>query len=234
MGMQIAQIAAQIELTKAQARLANTQADKTAGVDTAQTTANIKNIEQNTANAAITNEILEFNKEMSRIQTEIAKETKDNIIWNSANAMFKLMGEAESARAKGKIDTATADAQIQIVKQTTTINTLKMLQIKGEINLNDKQIEKLGAEIGNMKEQRLQEWSKLNIQQKEAWIKEQIMEFNTGDMAELERSVRIGAEALEAITGIKKLSNGQKSYKHTERVDKDGNVTSTYETQTNK
>ena len=32
------------------------------------------------------------------------------------------------------------------------------------------------------------------------------MEFNTGDMAELERSVRIGAEALEAITDIKKLS----------------------------
>ena len=148
MGLQMAQIASQIELTKAQARLANTQADKTAGVDTAQTTANIKNIEQNTANAAITNEILEYNKEMSRIQTEIAKETKDNIIWNSANAMFKLMGEAESARAKGKIDTATADAQIQIVKQTTTINTLKMLQIKGEINLNEKQIAKLGAEIG--------------------------------------------------------------------------------------
>ena len=34
MGMQIAQIASQIELTKAQARLANTQADKTAGIDT--------------------------------------------------------------------------------------------------------------------------------------------------------------------------------------------------------
>ena len=83
-----------------------------------------------------------------------------------------------------------------------------------------------------MKEQRLQDWSNLSIKQKEAWIKEQIMEFNTGDMAELERSVRIGAEALEAITDIKKLSKGQKSYKHTERVDKDGNVSSTYETQT--
>ena len=34
MGLQLAQIASQIELTKAQARLANTQADKTAGVDT--------------------------------------------------------------------------------------------------------------------------------------------------------------------------------------------------------
>ena len=34
MGMQMAQIASQIELTKAQARLANTQADKTAGIDT--------------------------------------------------------------------------------------------------------------------------------------------------------------------------------------------------------
>ena len=32
--MQMAQIASQIELTKAQARLANTQADKTAGIDT--------------------------------------------------------------------------------------------------------------------------------------------------------------------------------------------------------
>ena len=34
MGLQIAQIASQIELTKAQARLANTQADKTSGIDT--------------------------------------------------------------------------------------------------------------------------------------------------------------------------------------------------------
>ena len=80
-----------------------------------------------------------------------------------------------------------------------------------------------------MKEQRLQEWSKLNIQQKEAWIREQIMEFNTGDMAELERSVRIGAEALEAITDIKTLSKGKTTYKHTERVDKDGELKTTYE-----
>ena len=58
------------------------------------------------------------------------------------------------------------------------------------------------------------------------------MEFNTGDMAELERSVRIGAEALEAITDLKTFTKGKKSYKHTERVDKDGNVSSTFETQT--
>ena len=222
MGLQIAQIASQIELTKAQARLANTEADKKAGVDTKATEANIKNIEQNTANAAITNEILSYNKEMAKIQSEIAKETKDNIIWNSANAMFKLMGEAESARAKGKIDSATVETQITIAKQTTTINTLKMLQMKGEINLNEKQIEKLGAEIANMTEQRLQDWTKLSIQQKEAWIKEQIMEFNTGDMAELERSVRIGAEALEAITDLKALTKGKKTYKQVTTFHKNG------------
>nr|QJB21291.1 MAG: DNA pilot protein [Microvirus sp.] len=232
MGLQLAQTASQIELTKAQARLANVEAAKKAGVETREAEANIKNIEQNTANAAITNEILSYNKEMSKIQSEIAKETKDNIIWNSANAMFKLMGEAESARAKGKLDSATVETQITIARQTTTINTLKMLQMKGEINLNEKQIAKIGAEIANMKEQRLQEWTKLTTQQKEAWIKEQIMEFNTGDMAELERSVRIGAEALEAITDMKTLFKGKKSVRHTERVDKDGEVTSTYETQT--
>ena len=83
-----------------------------------------------------------------------------------------------------------------------------------------------------MREQRLQEWSQLSLKEKEAWIKEQIMEFNTGDMAEFERSVRIGAEALEAITGLKTLSRGKTTYKHTERVDKDGEVTTTYDRQT--
>ena len=91
---------------------------------------------------------------------------------------------------------------IELIKQSASD--------KGEINLNEKQIEKLSAEIANMKEQRLQDWTKLSIQQKEAWIKEQIMEFNTGDMAELERSVRIGAEALEAITDLKVLTEGKK------------------------
>lgn len=181
---------AETKLKLAQARLAETQADKLGGVDT-------ENVKADTAkkNQEIQNLITEVGTEkgkqaLMKIETSI-KEWERNFLEqtfddrkNTIHAgVNKALGEAKEAEAKGEISYGTMEEAKNIIRGEAAASLVKSALIESQtgnqkaqaakafsdINVNNEQINKMAAEVA-------QGWVKLSQSQKimkvEALVKE--------------------------------------------------------------
>lgn len=107
MGIQTELMKAQIENIKANTEKTKVDAAKTGGVDTTKTNTEIQNILQATQNAQLQAQIMNYDKELRGIEANVAGKTQEEVIQQIRTATDKLIGETESAKAKGEIDNAT-------------------------------------------------------------------------------------------------------------------------------
>lgn len=113
LGLQKALTEAQIENVKADTEKKKVEAGKTGGVDTQKIGAEIQSILQATQNAELQGKIMEYDKQLRAIQTNVAGLTQDEIIKQIQTATQKLIEETRSAKAKGNIDEATQNNVIK-------------------------------------------------------------------------------------------------------------------------
>lgn len=154
MGINLQLLKAQKENIEADTTLKQATAAKTAGVDTAQTakqiestTASIEQMKQNTANAKIQEEILNFEKGMKKIEAEIQRITQQEIITKIHAERDILMSRAIQEAQKAKEDQATVDAKIKQINQATIEQGLRIQGMKLGLNLTEEQINKVSQEI---------------------------------------------------------------------------------------
>jgi len=205
LGLQLEQQKALIENTKADTEVKKADAAKTAGVDTEESKGRIAAIAAETANKAIQNELLAFDKELKSIELEISNKSKDARAENPelvnkqlVQATEKIIAETRGAEAEGKIKAETMDTVIKQIRQQTVEQQLRIdLQRAGLQNVQ-KTTEKIAAEISATYTQMRATNESVNqrdfeneIKNRLAKLAERDVEFRTGMGAETERVSRI-------------------------------------------
>lgn len=203
---------AEIQNLQAQTRLTNVQADKLAGIDTekgrqeiTESQARVNKMVQDTNNAKLQGVYQETQNAIAEILknwTEKNQEASYNQITEQTD---KLKKEIKILETEGQIKSEIADSIITQTKQATIEQGFRIaLQqqglIKGNADINavNKTIEKMSADIANMSLQRMQDWTKLDQNQKEIEIKKKLQEyagatteFNTGTQADIIRWINV-------------------------------------------
>ena len=133
----------QIELNKAQANKLNTEANKTATVDTEQVRETIANIAQSTNNERLKGILLGYDGQLKEIETNVANMTQEALI-RATNANYeKMMQEAIQEMLKTGIDEAKQKDKIEQIKQATQLNYIEMEAKRAGIQLTQEQINKI-------------------------------------------------------------------------------------------
>lgn len=185
--LQIAAQQANIALTKAQEKNLEADTTKKLGADTEKTNIEIQSIAQLTQNAALQNDILNLDKQIKEIEMNIAKETQMSLVTKINAEMWKTIGEAESAEAKGEIDQATKEEMITQIEQATVEQQIRISAMKANIQLTQAEIKETYNAIENLKQNTEINWGKLSVDEKEMKIKEELMKFQTSDAARLQQ-----------------------------------------------
>ncbi|AXH75534.1 MAG: hypothetical protein [Microviridae sp.] len=213
MGMQRQMQEAQIELMKAQGQKTQAETAKLQGVDTAQTEATTANIKQTTANAAIQAEILEYDKQLKQIETNLNSQTVDEKITQIKTANQKLEGEAEQAKNAGKLSTEGYQETMKQLKQTTGEQALRMGAIKTGIQATDQQIKNVAQQMMLQIETNRREWQKIGLSQgdqqlkvRELTIRQLEQEFKTSTPEKIKQWVDIFTEIVGAGAGAAKAA----------------------------
>lgn len=229
MGLQQEMQKAQIKVAESQAEKNTVEAEKIGGVDTEESKARTTNLEANTNNQKVNNEILGFQKEMDEIKTNSFKDFEQDYRGSIQNAYNKLYAEAQSAIAKGTLDEATWREKEQQIKNETISSGIQIeAQRKGLIK-QDADIAKVNQEIKNMTmelEMKHQEkfinWTKLELSERETIVKELMMqnqskmtEFNTSTPQQIKQWTSIFTDAIGAVKGM----GGSKGSTYTEHGD---------------
>ena len=193
LGLQRQAMIANIDLAKSAAEKNRADAAATSGYKAEEAGANVKNLTQLTTNAKLQNDIMGYQKEIARIESEVKKGTQENEIKMVAEAFKKLKGEAESATSQGAIDTATQQTVINQIGQNAVEQSLRisaarkgLIKADAEINQINASIDKLATEIELMYEANAQKWQGLSINEREVLVKEALQksvqqntDFNT-------------------------------------------------------
>lgn len=157
--LQAQQTRANVANTEADTNLKNVQAKNQSegGIEYEGKAATIENLKQQTENKAIEADIMNYQREQERIQTNIDKETERDIIYQQKAAASELMDKARSAYAQANVDQATQDERIKQMEQTTKEQAMRMIIMKlsGDKLVMDteetaQRISKITAEIENL------------------------------------------------------------------------------------
>lgn len=224
MGMEMGMATASIDLMRANAAKARAEAKKLEGPDTENVVETTGNIKQDTANKIIENEILQIKKATAGLEQSIQQISMSDVIGKIEAERKEAEGRARSAAVKAGVEETTMDEAIKQIEQTTTEQKLRMgaikagiLQTQTETEATRKGIEKMAAEIVNMKEGRRLEWERWGQEEKERWIKEkaveiqkQQMEFNTSTAAQIKQWTSIIDDIIGAAKAV--TPAGQKPY----------------------
>lgn len=198
LGLQAALQKAQIENIQAQTE--NTKADtaKKAGVDTQEATARIANLAQATENAALANELMQYDKQLKQIETEYSARNWQSSIEQTEAATKKLIEDTKRAATENKISAATADTIITqtvqaAVEQSLRIELQQQQIIKEAATTVEtyRKIEKISQEIINMQTELRQTDQKIGIETKKLLLERIKTEFGTGDDAQLIRWLNV-------------------------------------------
>lgn len=202
-GMQTQMQQAQIELLKAQTDKARVETEKTAGVDT----------EQTTAQTGLTN----TQAKIAELDRQIKDYTRDSQKQQIIDLAIKAGDEARIKNVEANVSEATADEQVKLIElkavEQGIINELAILKKDNTIadtEVKQAQIRKIAQEIINMK-------GRLGQQEIEALARKAFADFGTGTMAEAERIVRMGGQIANAVKGRGATTTSTTKY------DKDGN-----------
>lgn len=157
LGIQRAMAEAQIEATKASTEKTKVETDKLAGVDTQKTVAETQNIIQKTSNEEVNNKILQYERELKSIESNIEAMNQWEVIDQMRTETKKVSAELQSAVAKGEIDEQTAEATItqirtNTIEQQLRIETQKagLLKTAQDIEASKAGMTKISAEIEKM------------------------------------------------------------------------------------
>lgn len=214
LALQTAMQKAQIENTEADTKKKEVEASKLAGVDTEEAGARI-------ANAAIQNEIMQWEQELKKIGANIAKETQWELIQQASHATNKLIGEAEQARNAGKISTETADSQIQQIKTRSIEQMLNISAQKAGLQKTATEIQGITANIAKTMADKELGWMKWEQTEKERWVKENVLklqktqtEYNTSTANQIKQWTSIITDVIGSITGAGVSGNNTAGFKY--------------------
>lgn len=204
-GTQARLAAAQTQLINAQTKNVEADTEKKTGVDTELTSTQIDKIAAETQNERIKSGLLELDGKIKEVEKNIAETTEQTAIDTMAQAYIKMAGEAQSAMSQGQVDNATAQNKIEQAKIATTQAMVNVAATKQKIELDQKTIQKLGAEIAKMSEDVRAKWREWEQGEKERWLKERLVkageaetEFGTGALAQTKQLVDIVTSILKA------------------------------------
>lgn len=214
MGINAIRQMAEIEAIKAQTKKTEAEIPKVE-TETKLLSTEIENVNANIKNT-------ETKTKWQELQNEIGEATKTWTIDTAKELWYKANGEAQSAQAKGHIDTNTKDEWIKITELQLIGTQLNNDAIKEGIALTGAQIKKISEDIAQgwrkleiEAEQQKTNKEQLEINKKELARKTIETEFGTGTGAQTERISRIAKNTAEAAgefipTKIKTSSQGQK------------------------
>jgi len=185
--IQAMQAKAQTDLVKAQTENVKADTAKKSGVDTEKAGAEIEQLKQMTTNARVQQRISELQEDILEIDKNLKNETLQTIITKTNAEMWKVIGEAESAQAKGKVDKATTDELIKQTRQYTTEQQIRMAAMKEGIEMTKAQVKETFQAIENLRNDREIDWKNLSVKEREVKVKEKMGEFYAGDTAEAQR-----------------------------------------------
>lgn len=218
MGSQAAQAQAQTELTQAQTENVKADTENKRGVERTEGETRIGKLAQETQNAAVQQQILSYEKEVAKVNANIATMTQNQAITNIGLEGRKLQGEAEQARNAGKLSTEAYGQLLQQIQQNTIEQQLRMGLLKANIiktgsetAVNKQMLENMTAQINKMMADKEQGWWKMEIEAKELAVKQMMAEFageqtefNTGTAAQVKQITSIVNDIMNAA----KLSGG--------------------------
>lgn len=163
LGLQLANIASQVELNKSQAEKNKAEADKIAGIDTEMQKATMDNIIAQTANEKVKKGLIYADTRLKDALEEITRAKVDEVEWNIKNLMKSLEladKNIEATDLDNELKSRTMEANVkqanEILKNTMADTLVKYSQ--GEVNK---------AEAKAIGERVQQGWSSIGIQMAE-------------------------------------------------------------------
>lgn len=164
--------AAQIENIKADTNLKNSQADKTAGVDTEETKARIADLTQGIENKKAQEKLTKAETFLTDMQGYIANGSKDDAIGQIKWSMRRAEQEVYQAENETYISDQTIKDKITIIKAEGIGALLKNDVLREEAGLKKEQQEEIKARINKMQADIAQNAQRLGIEATRAKITE--------------------------------------------------------------
>lgn len=145
--LQAAQLASNIDLTKAMTKKTEAEAENVSTVDRELKSKQIEEIDTGIGNKYAERRLTNLKSEFQEIENDIASSTKGMRIDYVGNELIKMQGEALSALMQGNVDQATFMDKVRIVQgEAVGIYVENMLK-RSNISKNEQEIEKMKNDI---------------------------------------------------------------------------------------
>lgn len=170
---------AQIELAKSQANKNNVEAENAGGVVRENIAASTENLWQGLENARNANDIQRLQKTMMNIENfekQASQEDRLNYISYQAKVAEQQL---KSATAGAKIDTATVDSKIKIIRQEAIGAMLKNALTSAQTDATRTGIQVDQQKIKESANNILMSWETLSNEHKKIFLQEQMTNFST-------------------------------------------------------
>ena len=152
MGLQLQKLESEIKVNESIANNNNAKVDNLAA-DTGVKLETTELLKEQTTNTQLKNEYQEYDNIVKQIESEIAKDTKEDIVSTVTANLCKLDNEARQISNNADITEQSKKSLIGINNQNWKNTILQGIEIKTKINLNEATKNKIGQEILNLKEQ---------------------------------------------------------------------------------
>lgn len=173
MGLAAAQAKAQIELTQANANLANTQANKLKGVDTEEGKGRIALAAEQTKNEVLKGVLMKWDSKLKEIDTNVQQETIGERIKAIKAGARGAEAIAEQEYNAGRLSTETYKEAVKQIRLETISKELGLKLTEANIAHTNKSVEVMGEQIAKIKHDKTMDWEKLGLAEKENWIRDQ-------------------------------------------------------------
>jgi hypothetical protein len=156
-GLQAQAIGSQIDLNKAQAEKLRADAEKTKGVDTAETIAKTNSLTQGIENQKAEETLTKLQSNWQEVENHIKTESAENsidIIEYTAEQSYEKLGIMRNEKI---ISNETYKDKIKIVQENAINANLQNVLTRSQINLNEEKVNQITQKI-------LQDWQSLDNQ----------------------------------------------------------------------
>ena len=152
MGLQLQKLESEIRVNESIANNNNAKVENLAA-DTGVKLETTELLKEQTTNTQLKNEYQEYDNIVKQIESEIAKETKEDIVSTVTANLCKLDNEARQISNNADITEQSKKSLIGINNQNWKNTILQGIETKTRIKLNEATRNKIGQEILNLKEQ---------------------------------------------------------------------------------
>lgn len=184
---QIKNLNASTEATNAMKGKTEAETTKISGVDTQESGSRIANIGQQTKNAQVQEELLNYETAMKALELKVNSGTANERVKNAELANNQIMSltrktieETRSAMARANVDQATQDEAVKQIELNTIEKTLSIELQKVGIKAGNEGITKMATEVYNMMQQTNQGERRLNQEQQKILLQQLETEFKYG------------------------------------------------------